>query len=233
MISKLRRRVHDVLEVAQSDQPFSRFVDFGLIGLITLNVLAIIIESIDAIGTAYRAHFDMFELISVAIFTLEYLSRVWVCIDDPDGKYRHRFLGRVDGFLEEILFTEGSVVEEGVILYRIDDRPYRARVDRQEAILASKQTALEKFRRDGARIKPLFEENAASQLDYDNGISAIEQAQASVREVEADLKSARLDLEYTELRAPIKGLIGEFWNEINGLQGTTSGLNSRLVLLLE
>ena len=90
---------------------------------------------------------------------------------------------RVDGFLEEILFTEGSVVEEGVILYRIDDRPYRARVDRQEAILASKQTALEKFRRDGARIKPLFEENAASQLDYDNGISAIEQAQASVREV--------------------------------------------------
>jgi len=124
---------------------------------------------------------------------------------------------RVNGFLEDIAFTEGSVVDKGALLYRIDDRPYRARVDRTEATLTSRRAALEKSIRDGARIKPLFEENAASQLDYDDAVSAIEQGRAAVREIEADLKNARLDLEYTELRAPIRGLIGESIVDVGAL----------------
>ncbi len=95
MITRLRQRAHDLLEIGQSDEPLSRIVDFGLIGLISLNVLAIIVESIDSIALAYRPHFDMFELVSVAIFTVEYLLRVWVAIDDLDGKYRGHFLGRL------------------------------------------------------------------------------------------------------------------------------------------
>lgn len=100
VISKLRRQVHDLLEISQSDAPesdklLSRIIDFGLIGLISLNVLAIIVESIDSIALAYRPHFDMFELVSVAIFTAEYLLRVWVAIDDSDGKYSGHFLGRL------------------------------------------------------------------------------------------------------------------------------------------
>ncbi|MBT3629083.1 MAG: ion transporter, partial [Rhodospirillaceae bacterium] len=100
MISKLRRQVHDLLEISQSDAPesdklLSRIIDFGLIGLISLNVLAIIVESIDSIALAYRPHFDMFELVSVAIFTAEYLLRVWVAIDDSDGKYSGHILGRL------------------------------------------------------------------------------------------------------------------------------------------
>ena len=100
VISKLRRQVHDLLEISQSDAPesdklLSRIIDFGLIGLISLNVLAIIVESIDSIALAYRPHFDMFELVSVAIFTAEYLLRVWVAIDDSDGKYSGHILGRL------------------------------------------------------------------------------------------------------------------------------------------
>ena len=76
MISKLRNRVHDVLEVSENDDLFSRIIDFGLIGLITLNVLAIIIESIDAVAATYQPLFEMFELVSVAIFTVEYVLRV-------------------------------------------------------------------------------------------------------------------------------------------------------------
>ena len=124
---------------------------------------------------------------------------------------------RINGFLEDIAFTEGSVVEKAALLYRIDDRPYRAKVDRVEATLTSRRAVLEKARRDGARIKPLFEENAASQLDYDDAVSAVEQAQASVREVEADLENALLDLEYTELRATIGGLIGESRVDVGSL----------------
>ena len=95
MITKLRNRVHDVLEVPENDDLFSRIIDFGLIGLITLNVLAIIIESIDAIAVAYQPHFQMFELVSVAIFTAEYVLRVWICVDDADGKYRGNLKGRL------------------------------------------------------------------------------------------------------------------------------------------
>ena len=95
MITKLRNRVHDVLEVPENDDLFSRIIDFGLIGLITLNVLAIIIESIDAIAVAYQPYFQMFELVSVAIFTAEYVLRVWICVDDADGKYRGNLKGRL------------------------------------------------------------------------------------------------------------------------------------------
>ena len=76
VITKLRNRVHDVLEVSENDDLFSLIIDFGLIGLITLNVLAIIVESIDAIAVAYEPHFQMFALVSVAIFTAEYVLRV-------------------------------------------------------------------------------------------------------------------------------------------------------------
>jgi len=100
VIAELRNRVHDLLETSQNDIPnrdklLSRIIDFALIGLITLNVLAIIVESIESIGIAYQAHFNMLELVSVAIFTLEYLSRLWVVIDDSDKKFRHPILGRL------------------------------------------------------------------------------------------------------------------------------------------
>jgi membrane fusion protein (multidrug efflux system) len=115
---------------------------------------------------------------------------------------------RVDGFLEEISFVEGSTVLERTVLYRIDARPYQANVDRMEATLASRKAQLEKYKRDVARIGPLFEEDAASQLDYDEAVSAVETGEASVREAEADLKRAQLELDYTEIKAPIEGVIG-------------------------
>lgn len=124
---------------------------------------------------------------------------------------------RVDGFLEEITFVEGSAVTLGDTLYRIDARPYQATVDRRQATLASRQAVLAKYKRDVVRIKPLFEEDAASQLDYDVAVSAVEQGEAQVRESEADLKRAMLELEYTEIKAPISGLIGASGVDVGAL----------------
>ena len=87
--------MHDILEVSENEGLFSRIIDFGLIGLITLNVLAIIVESIDTIAVSYSSLFKIFELVSVAIFTVEYVLRVWICIDNADGKYRGNLIGRL------------------------------------------------------------------------------------------------------------------------------------------
>jgi membrane fusion protein (multidrug efflux system) len=124
---------------------------------------------------------------------------------------------RVDGFLEEISFVEGSVVAERTTLYRIDPAPFQATLDRTEATLARRQAALAKARRDVARIKPLFEEDAASQLDYDDAIAQVQQTEAAVQEAQADLKNAQLELAYTELKAPISGLIGESQVDVGAL----------------
>ena len=124
---------------------------------------------------------------------------------------------RVDGFLEEIAFVEGSVVKSRQVLYRIDAAPYEAAVDRHRAILSSRVAALAKARRDLARIKPLFEENAASQLDYDDAIAAVQQGESEVLQAEADLRNAELKLDYTELKAPIDGITGESEVDVGAL----------------
>ena len=124
---------------------------------------------------------------------------------------------RVDGFLERIGFVEGSVVDQNTILYRIDPAPFKAAQERALATLKSREAALAKARRDVARIKPLFEEDAASQLDYDDALAQVQQGEAAVQESQADLKNAQLELDYTEIRAPIKGLIGESQVDVGAL----------------
>jgi len=126
---------------------------------------------------------------------------------------------RVSGFLEERFFDEGSIVQKGEKLYHVDARPYQARVDRVEAQLKSDQAALTKAERDRIRIEPLYEQNAASQLDMDEAISAAEQAAAKVVATEAELEEARLELSYTDVNAPITGLVGESRADIGALVG--------------
>lgn len=71
----------------------SRMVTVLLVGLITLNVLAVIIESVEGIYSAYKTWFDAFEVFSVAVFSLEYVLRLWACTNQP--AYRHPVIGRL------------------------------------------------------------------------------------------------------------------------------------------
>ncbi|MEM6302551.1 MAG: efflux RND transporter periplasmic adaptor subunit [Pseudomonadota bacterium] len=124
---------------------------------------------------------------------------------------------RVDGFLEEIGFVEGSVVSEDSLLFEIDPAPFQAVLHRAQATLKRLEAAQGKAARDVARIKPLFEEDAASQLDYDNALAAAQQTKAAVEEAQADLTNAELQLDYTQIRAPINGLIGESAVDVGAL----------------
>lgn len=128
---------------------------------------------------------------------------------------------RVDGFVEDKSFIEGSAVKKGTVLYRIDNRPYLAVVNRLKANVESQQSMLDKARRDVDRLKPLYEQDAASQLDFDNALSVLSQSRSSLAASKAELEEAELELSYTEIRSPISGLVSRSEVDIGALVGSS------------
>ena len=116
---------------------------------------------------------------------------------------------RVEGFLERMHFEEGSYVKKDQILFVINQDQYRAKADKARAQLKKDEATALKAKRDLDRIRPLYEQNAASQLDLDNAIAAYETAEASVGMSKADLEQAEQELGYTIVRSPISGHISE------------------------
>jgi len=101
---------------------------------------------------------------------------------------------QVNGVVKKRLFTEGTDVRQGQQLYQIDDAPYRAAYDKARAALMSAQNLAE-------RDQKLIADNAVSRQQYDDAMSAYRQAQA-------DVETARVNLDYTRVYAPISGRIG-------------------------
>ena len=126
---------------------------------------------------------------------------------------------RVEGYLEKMLFDEGTYVEKGQTLFIIDPKLYKANVESAKARLNKAKARAHKADRDLARIKPLYEEHAASQLDLDDAIAASETANADVVVSEAELTQAELVLGYTTVKSPISGYISERNADIGTLVG--------------
>jgi membrane fusion protein, multidrug efflux system len=116
---------------------------------------------------------------------------------------------RVDGYLEKVLFTEGSRVKAGQLLFVIDQRPFRAALQEARGSLAQAQASLSKAKRDVARLQPLVAESAAPQVDLDDAESAVEFSQASIEKGKAAVAMAELNLKFSEIYAPISGIIGK------------------------
>ncbi len=93
MNPRWRTRLAEILEPGEKSDPLSLGVDGFIITLIALNVGAVILESVDALAAAYSGYFYQFEVFSVAVFTLEYLLRLGVCVELPE--YRGPVLGRL------------------------------------------------------------------------------------------------------------------------------------------
>ena len=126
---------------------------------------------------------------------------------------------RVEGYLEKMLFAEGTYSRKGQTLFVIDPRVYRARVDKAKAQLNKARAQALKAKRDLDRIRPLFEQSAASQLELDNATAAYESAVADVAVGEADLTQAQMTLGYTSVQSPIAGYISERNADIGTLVG--------------
>ena len=138
---------------------------------------------------------------------------------------------RVEGYLEQMLFEEGKRVKRNQPLFKINSDLYQARVDKAKAQLAKDQAQEAKAERDVERLRPLYEQKAASQLDLDNAVAAYESAKANVAMSKADLAQAELELSYTTVRSPIDGYISERYADIGTLVGP--GGKSQLATIVE
>jgi RND family efflux transporter MFP subunit len=112
---------------------------------------------------------------------------------------------RVMGYIKAVHFRDGQEVKEGDLLFTIDPDPYLAELARARAQLASAQTQVELARSDEARGRQLIDVKAISQQEYDQLTSGTRNAAANVQAAEAAVRSADLNVGYTQIRAPIAG----------------------------
>ena len=115
---------------------------------------------------------------------------------------------RVEGYLDEVAFQEGTIVKKGRLLYRIDPKPFQATLANAKADLATWQARYVKTQNDVKRLEPLAKKQAVSQQELDDAVASEEAAQAQVAAQNATVDKAQLDLGYTAVVAPITGLVG-------------------------
>ena len=157
----------------------------------------------------------------------EYVGR-FVAIDSVEIR------ARVSGYLDRVHFTDGQIVKQGDLLFTIDKRPFQAALDQAKANLAQAKANLAFAETDLVRGAQLVKDRTITEQTFDQRTQAKRVGEASVAAQEAAVRQATLDLEFTELRAPVDGRIGDRrispGNLISG--GTTSGSTSLLATIV-
>ncbi|MCC6271880.1 MAG: efflux RND transporter periplasmic adaptor subunit [Deltaproteobacteria bacterium] len=126
---------------------------------------------------------------------------------------------RVEGFVQEVAFVEGSNVKEGDLLFVIDPKPYEEKLARAKGKLAETQAGYLRAKSDVERFRPLAKMQAIPQRDFDDAVALEKAAQAQVDAAQADVRSAELDLGYTKISAPVSGRIGSTSARVGSLVG--------------
>jgi RND family efflux transporter MFP subunit len=149
----------------------------------------------------------------------EYVGR-FVAVDSVEVR------ARVSGYLEKVDFTDGQMVKQGDLLFTIDKRPFQNTLDQARANLATAKSNLIYADSDLARGLQLVRDHTITEQVFDQRAQAKRNAEASVAANEAAVRQAELDLQFTELRAPVSGRIGDRrvspGNLVTGGTGTTT-----------
>lgn len=130
---------------------------------------------------------------------------------------------RVAGYIEAVKFAPGSLVDKGDTLFVIDPRPFAAAVARAQAALASARARLTLTASELGRAQRLLDDRAIAQREFDERNNAHLEAQAAVQGAQAALDSARLELGYTRITAPISGRVGRAEVTVGNLVGAGAG----------
>ena len=125
------------------------------------------------------------------------------------GSQDVQITARVEGILEEVHFREGSMVEQGALLYTIDPSTLESNLAQAKGALAQAEAALDKARRDVARLTPLWEKKAISRQSVDDALAAERSAAGALETAQGAVKNMEIQLGYTRIYAPITGLIGK------------------------
>lgn len=116
---------------------------------------------------------------------------------------------RVSGYLDTIAFKDGQLVDKGQLLFVIDQRPFKAALDVAKADLARAKSQRELTESELERAQVLIKQKTISESVYDQRLQAKRSAEAQLQSAEAALRRAELDMEFTELRSPVAGRIGD------------------------
>jgi RND family efflux transporter MFP subunit len=126
---------------------------------------------------------------------------------------------RVQGFLDEIMFTASSFVDEGDRLFVIEREPFVARKERAAANLESAEAALRRAESDLDRLEQAVKTNAVSQQEVTRARAERDQADAALLGAKADLENAKIELDYTTIDSPVAGLISRNFVDLGNLVG--------------
>lgn len=131
---------------------------------------------------------------------------------------------RISGFLKEVRFTDGQYIKKGQVLFVIDQRPFKIQLDEAAANYAETKAGLKATRDEFERAESLRESGALSAEEYDRRKQALARSEASLQLAQAKVDHAKLNLEFTEVKAPISGLVSRHKvNEGNLIDGGSAG----------
>ncbi len=138
---------------------------------------------------------------------------------------------RVEGFLTQKAFEEGADVDEGALIFEIDEAPFKAKLDQAQAQLAQDEAALAFANEQVKRYAPLASKDYVSREDYDNYRTKADEARAAVEADRAAVEQASLNLGYCKMYSPISGRIGRMLVNVGNLVG--AGQDTQLATIVQ
>lgn len=152
-------------------------------------------------------------------------------IGRTEASQRVEYRARVTGFLEEQAFTEGALVNEGDLLFRIDDAEFQAAHDAATADVQGIQATLTQAQAELQRTETLFEGGNIAESTLDERRGDVARAEAGLAAAQAALDRAELDLGYTQIQSAVAGRVGESQVDVGNLIGPDSGVLATVVAL--